>query len=280
MAFTLVRSANFGKSRTGLATVGYTLIGTPSGQARTTTGVSEIPGTGIYSATVTFPDGFAGVIEWDTGDVNPRYAAETVNVNAAIQETVTESSIALIAPSDVIQAIPRLATLADLQDLIYDVSAAVITHVGQSFGLATYTETHNGADRSRIWLRNLPIVSVTSVTVEGTAIDNTNGDGWTVNPATGELRRGSGQQDQQFEAWFPTGLQNIVVVYTAGAGVPREVRRAAILTVKHWVDATKNTGVFESEDLGDYSYTLSGVQVKLPAIAEQLLAPYILDFIV
>jgi hypothetical protein len=75
MPATRVKSVAFGASRAGLTTVGYTL----TGLARTATGVVEVvPGTGIYRATVTIPDGFAGLIVWDTGQAADliRYAAD------------------------------------------------------------------------------------------------------------------------------------------------------------------------------------------------------------
>lgn len=188
--------------------------------------------------------------------------------------------IDLVTAADVIQAVPRLQGYPDLADLITDVSDAVIVHCGQAFNLTGYTEVYDGGDQPRLWLRHLPVLVVSSVTIEGNAVDNSLGDGWTFNPATGELRRGNGQQEAQFEAWFPFGMQNVVVSYTAGAyPIPRSVRRAVIFTVKHWVDATKHTGVFSKEELGDYRYELAEVQVKLPDIARDLLVPFCPDLI-
>jgi hypothetical protein len=72
-----VKSVAFGASRAGLTTVGYTL----TGLARVATGVVEVvPGTGLYRATVTVPDGFVGLIVWDTGQAADliRYAADEI----------------------------------------------------------------------------------------------------------------------------------------------------------------------------------------------------------
>lgn len=78
MSYQRVKTVNFGRSRTGLATVAWSLNG---GSTWFTTGVSEAPsGSGIYKATITFADGFAGTLSWKTGEgVNERYAAEEIN---------------------------------------------------------------------------------------------------------------------------------------------------------------------------------------------------------
>lgn len=72
--------AQFGRNRTGIATVGYRLYkndGTDS-VARTTTGVVEI-GNGVYGVpTVNVPDDAVG-IEWDLGIINNRFATEDID---------------------------------------------------------------------------------------------------------------------------------------------------------------------------------------------------------
>lgn len=79
MSISLVKNVNFGQSKKGLATVGYTLINTVGGVdlPRTTVGVYEVGTlTGIYAALIAFPTGFKGSILWDTGGVSPVYATE------------------------------------------------------------------------------------------------------------------------------------------------------------------------------------------------------------
>ena len=79
MAIKLVKTANFGKGKSGLSTVGYRLLwldGTLSG-SRITSGVGEvIASSGIYSASVYFSTSFSGSIVWDTGGSSPSFAAE------------------------------------------------------------------------------------------------------------------------------------------------------------------------------------------------------------
>lgn len=88
MSSELIKTVNFGSTKSGLAHVGYQLInaqGTVSFE-RTETGVYETTtGSGIYAALVEFSDGFRGTIMWDTGEAIPVFAAEEYNhsVNGA-----------------------------------------------------------------------------------------------------------------------------------------------------------------------------------------------------
>lgn len=80
-----LRNANFGKSRGGLSTVGYTIYDSAGNVAvpRTTSGVVElVDDSGLYSAYVTFADNFHGSIVWDTGQAPEliQYATEQYNV--------------------------------------------------------------------------------------------------------------------------------------------------------------------------------------------------------
>jgi hypothetical protein len=81
MSYTLYREASFTSIKGGLTTVGYALkdFGGAVVAARTTAGVAEAePGSGTYGAMVTFPDGFAGRIVWDTGEATPLYASDVI----------------------------------------------------------------------------------------------------------------------------------------------------------------------------------------------------------
>jgi hypothetical protein len=75
---TILKTVNFGSRKTGIATVGYTLInadGTTK-QSRTISGVAEQGSTGIYRCDITFEDDWRGYILWDTGEATPLYATE------------------------------------------------------------------------------------------------------------------------------------------------------------------------------------------------------------
>ena len=84
MAIKLLKNVNFGSSKGGLGTVGFTLVGyggeTVTG--RSTTGVHEVgTSTGIYAAPITFSSLFSGSILWDTGEAAllAVYATEEYN---------------------------------------------------------------------------------------------------------------------------------------------------------------------------------------------------------
>ncbi len=84
MALSQLKTTNLGKSRSGLATVGYTLYNTDGSvnQVRTTSNVYEVvAGSGMYACYVSFPDGFHGSITWDSGEgASTVYALEQYNV--------------------------------------------------------------------------------------------------------------------------------------------------------------------------------------------------------
>lgn len=85
-----IRSVNFGRSRSGLSTVGYRLRasdGTLGG--RVTEGITESPvASGIYIADVTTTTEVE--IAWDTGEATPRYAAESI-VTAATPTQIVDA---------------------------------------------------------------------------------------------------------------------------------------------------------------------------------------------
>jgi len=78
-----IKTVNFGKTKSGLITVGYTLydVGGNIVSPRDEDGVYEVgTGTGIYAAEITFPNAFAGIILWDTGEgTSTSYASEEQN---------------------------------------------------------------------------------------------------------------------------------------------------------------------------------------------------------
>lgn len=90
---------NFGSSKGGLSTVGYTIYNSDGTtyQARTTAGVSELgTSTGIYFAEEDLGTGFAGMILWDTGEATPRYAPAEANFGQLNQIDENADKINLI----------------------------------------------------------------------------------------------------------------------------------------------------------------------------------------
>ena len=82
MSIKLLKQVNFGPSKAGTATVGFTLIdgdGAVS-SSRSVVGVHEVGTlTGIFASQITFTSQFSGSILWDTGGGSPVYAAEQYN---------------------------------------------------------------------------------------------------------------------------------------------------------------------------------------------------------
>lgn len=83
MSIIISKAVDFGSRKNGLSTVGYVLKN-PDGTvkaARTTSGVVNIVA-GIYSAEISFDDGWSGLIVWDTGEGTPLYAVENFDHRA------------------------------------------------------------------------------------------------------------------------------------------------------------------------------------------------------
>lgn len=95
MSYTEYCGASFGRSRTGLATVGYRLYDTEAAPvgARVTAGIGE-RGPGTYAAIVTFPDEFVGELRWDTGEGAPRYVSLFINPAVFVSSAAERNAIA------------------------------------------------------------------------------------------------------------------------------------------------------------------------------------------
>ena len=95
MPISSVKTVNFGKTKKGLITVGYTLYDSFGVLASARTDdVYELGNeTGIYAANVSFPDNFTGAILWDTGQgTDTVYATEEQNNTdsaASLTEDIT-----------------------------------------------------------------------------------------------------------------------------------------------------------------------------------------------
>jgi hypothetical protein len=185
----------------------------------------------------------------------------------------------LVTSGEVVALVPSLAGHGALALLISAASNAIEKRCRRIFASGTVTETHSGNSLSRVWLNRPPITSITSVAVDGTALDNTDGYGWGYNADTGELFRGNGRGDMRFASVFPGGSGNVSVVYVGGyATIPPDIKVACITLVKHLADGAKATGLLKSESIGDYSYTMADAMlVSMPAQTLALLAPYIMD---
>ena len=125
-----------------------------------------------------------------------------------------------------------------LTTLVANASAFIERYCGRTFEQGTYTETRNGNGAEAIYLRQGPIVSVQSVSVDGIAIPaapDAISYGYVfddrrvylrgyarVSPSTPGTLIGS-------VGSFRRGIQNVVIAYTAGyAVIPPDLNQACV----------------------------------------------------
>lgn len=89
---TRLYTVNFGTSKSGLSTVGFTLYKTDgvAYQARSTSGVVEFGTSGVYGANISLPDVQDVLVLWDSGEVSPKYGSEDSRVQIDAIQAETE----------------------------------------------------------------------------------------------------------------------------------------------------------------------------------------------
>lgn len=138
------------------------------------------------------------------------------------------------------------------------VQEALEARIGRRFEAQDYTETYDGNGRRTLFLRWDPIVSVTSVEIDGDAWTD-----WVVREGAVTLKYG---------AVFPEGVGNIEVVYRAGWEVaPPALVQAGV----YWAAA-----IFKDRDRLGISSLGAGGQTssyarEIPAFVEKLIAPFV-----
>jgi hypothetical protein len=127
----------------------------------------------------------------------------------------------------------------------------------------TYTETYDGNGSNTLYLRNRPIVSVTSLTICGVTIQQSTAwgvPGWVVDQSGKciKLRGAGGGNTMSFTTigypglvlgqWFIEDVQNVTVTYVAGFSVtPLDVQLAVTQQVgqnvkrKEWIDVASRS---------------------------------------
>lgn len=128
---------------------------------------------------------------------------------ADVQEWLTTSSQGAPYPSAASALLTRL--LGNASDFVYHELERVLAP-------ATYSDRLSGYGTSRLWLRNRPIISVISLTVDGCVV-----------PAQTSIPFGYGYVVSEDElaligGAFSAGLQNVQVTYTAGLQVTGEAQ--------------------------------------------------------
>lgn len=119
---------------------------------------------------------------------------------------------------------------AKLSPLIPQASAAILAELNRGGLLTTtYTERRDGTGGDELVLKNWPVLSVASVTIDGTVIpESLDGiqAGWMLDDA-GPAPPGRYQSIVLVSYRFTRARRNVVVVYTAGYGVVAEPQTVA-----------------------------------------------------
>ena len=138
------------------------------------------------------------------------------------------------------------------------VQEAIEARTGRRFEAQDYTETYDGNGRRTLFLRWDPVISVTSVSVDGDALTD-----WVARDNGVTLKYGS---------VFPEGIGNVEVVYRAGWEVaPPALVQAGV----YWA-----ASLFKDRDRLGISSIGAGGQTssyarEIPAFVEKLIAPFV-----
>lgn len=174
-----------------------------------------------------------------------------------------------------------------LSALITNASSFIERYCNRAFEQASYTETRNGNGADAIYLRNAPIVSVQSVSVDGVSIPaapDTTSYGYVfdehkvylrgdarVNPITPGIFAG-------YPPRFQRGVQNIVIAYTAGfATIPADVNQACVELVA--AKLAKRDRVDKSSETLGTQQTQAYSMADMPASVKTALAQWIVPMV-
>lgn len=159
-----------------------------------------------------------------------------------------------------------------LTALISSVSAAIETYCNRTFAQTTYTETRNGGCGQKLYLANGPVVSVSSVSVNGQAVPaapDAVSYGFVWDATTVYIRPGGGGPQE-----FTKGFQNVTVTYSAGyATTPADVNQACVLWVAS-LFAKRQRIDKRNETLGQQQ-TIGYDMSAMPAQVKAMLQSYV-----
>lgn len=174
-----------------------------------------------------------------------------------------------------------------LQSLIDRASAAIEKQAKRHFEYGSYTDTRDGGGEALI-LRNRPVDEITAIRDFANPNEPVivNAEKYTLYREAGYVvnaTRGSGipWPHESWYAHWPDGYRRWEVTYKGGFDpVPGDIVQAALFTVELYYN-DRSGGAYQSESLGDYSYTLSESAIKmgLPASAQAIVERYMeVDF--
>ncbi len=173
-----------------------------------------------------------------------------------------DTTIYLVSVDDVMHELNAPDTdFFVVEGLVNAASARIEEFCDRIFKQRTVTKTFEGYGDTTLDMGG-PIISVSSVTIDGVALVEGATADFQVLHARGEIYRPGG---------WPYGIQNIVVTAVVGySTIPHTVRRACIDLVKHWyrggtpgLGGGGGAGDIISERISDYSYTRAGPSAAL-----------------
>lgn len=163
-----------------------------------------------------------------------------------------------------------------LTDLIARASTQIETYCNRIFAQASYTETRNGGCGPKMFLLNGPVISVTSLSVDGQAVPaaaSAVSYGFVNDDTTVYIRPASGGAGGG-PMEFRKGLQNVTIVYTAGyVTTPPDVVQACIELVAYKFAKRKRIDK-SSETLGQQQ-TQAYSMADMPSSVKSALQPYV-----
>ena len=162
--------------------------------------------------------------------------------------------------------------------LITRASQAISQYCRRVFAKEEVTETIPGTDTARMFLERVPLISVTSVTYDGDAVDAADyaierhergtllmEDKWTLSTYGDDI----GKPDWAIRYYAGWVLPN----HSGTRDLPHDVEQACIETVKTWYHARCRDQSLRTEEIVDaWQGTYSGH--ALPMIAKELLNPW------
>lgn len=167
-----------------------------------------------------------------------------------------------------------------LADILEAASDMVENYCDRVFTYAaSITEVINGNGTDTLYVKYLPIVTVTSITItdsDGTT-ELLDSNDYVIEEDAGCVTFGP-QNDSTYAVFPNTYPQNVSVVYAGGySSIPEALQEATVLVAIQMLSqsAANANPQFKSESIGDYSMTRfgSGEEILTPQV-KALLAPY------
>lgn len=180
------------------------------------------PSTGRYEYDYVTTQAGRHLVRWTSTTPTTAYT-DAFDVRSA-------AGIAIVSLADVKKHLNIPAATTDHDDELRgfaDTATDVIEHITGSVIRRTIVETHSGRYRTALALHHPPVLSITSVTENGTAVAST---AYSLDGEAGLLYKVAGSYTP--DRWR-TGLLNIVVTYVAGrSAVPPPVREAGLELIR------------------------------------------------